>query len=235
MRNQLAAALPGIARAENFKYFNADGRTLDPQAPRGQNGPRAVNGHGHDGQSQAFRDGECAAQKLADLGNLGERALGKEHQGLAGGGEFNHATRVDRALVAIEAFDELRSQAPQQQAGGPRSASGRPLRGPALQEFRNKLNKFLTDEGALVAITAGGRTDGGTVLATAAGSYDEKNALPIPTVAVTPEQYNRVARLLERKIPVTLEFDIQNKFHDDAKQVFNVIAGKRRRARKTGP
>src|SRR5437763_15068243 len=52
-----------------------------------------------------------------------------------------------------------------QPVSGPRSASGRPLRGEALQRFKNKLNKFLTDEGALVAITPGSRTDGGTVLA----------------------------------------------------------------------
>jgi carboxypeptidase Q len=107
---------------------------------------------------------------------------------------------------------------------GPRSASGRPLRGEALQQFKNRLNKFLTDEGALVAITTGFRMDGGTVLAAAAGSYDEKNTLPIPSAAVTPEHYNRIVRLIDKKIPVTLEFDIQNKFHDDTKDSFNVVA-----------
>src|SRR5437899_739744 len=111
-----------------------------------------------------------------------------------------------------------------QSGPGPRSRSGQALRGEALQRYRNKLTKFLMDEGALLVITPGSRTDGGTVLATAAGSYDEKKPPPIPSVAVTPEQYNRIARLLEKKIPVTLEFDIQNKFHEDAKQAFNVIA-----------
>src|SRR5258708_1431394 len=111
-----------------------------------------------------------------------------------------------------------------QTASGPRSPAGRLLRGEALQRFKNKLNKFLTDEGALVAITSGGRTDGGTVLASGAGSHEEKNPLPIPSVALTPEHYNRLVRLLDKKIPVTLEFDIQNKFHEDAKQAFNVVA-----------
>jgi hypothetical protein len=107
---------------------------------------------------------------------------------------------------------------------GPRSATGQPLRGPALEQFRNRLNKFLTDEGAVVAVIPGARTDGGTVLAAGAGSQDEKNTPPIPSVALTPEHYNRVLRLLERKIPVTLEFEIENKFHDDTKDSFNVIA-----------
>src|SRR6266571_3289641 len=111
-----------------------------------------------------------------------------------------------------------------QTTSGPRSPGGRLLRGEALQRFKNKLNKFLTDEGALVAITSGGRTDGGTVLAGGAGSQEEKNPLPIPSVALTPEHYNRLVRLLDKKIPVTLEFDIQNKFHEDAKQAFNVVA-----------
>src|SRR5436190_768706 len=34
----------------------------------------------------------------------------------------------------------------------------------------------------------------------------------------------RISRLSERKTPVTLEFDLQNKFHDDARESFNVVA-----------
>ncbi len=106
---------------------------------------------------------------------------------------------------------------------GPRTASGRPLRGEALRRFKNKLNKFLSDEGALVAISSS-QTDGGNVRSSAAGSQDEKNTLPIPSVALTPEHYNRIVRLLEKKIPVTLEFEIENKFHDETKDAFNVVA-----------
>ncbi len=109
-------------------------------------------------------------------------------------------------------------------APGPRGPNGTPLRGPALQAFRNKVNKFLIDEGALVTVTEGARTDGGTILATSAGSYDPKNPLPPPSVAIAAEQYNRIARLIEKKIPVTLEFEIESKFYDDTKDSFNVVA-----------
>ncbi len=44
-------------------------------------------------------------------------------------------------------------------------------------------------------------------------SQDPKKAVPPPSVALEVEQYNRIARLIEKKIPVTLEFDIQNKFY----------------------
>ncbi len=111
-----------------------------------------------------------------------------------------------------------------QPTSGPQSPSGRPLRGEALQRFKNKLNKFLSDEGALVAVVSSARTDGGTIQASAAGSPEEKNTLPIPSVSLTPEHYNRIARLIEKKMPVTLEFDIQNKFHDETKDAFNTVA-----------
>jgi len=40
---------------------------------------------------------------------------------------------------------------------------------------------------------------------------------------LTPEHYNRVLRLLDNKIPVKLEFDIQAKFLDDRTDSVNVI------------
>ena len=85
-----------------------------------------------------------------------------------------------------------------------------------MRQFRAKLNKFLADEGAVVIVSSGTNADGGTVFGQAAGSQDPKEALPLPSVALTPEHYNRIARLLEKKIPVTLEFDIQNKITEPA-------------------
>ncbi|MEO7652074.1 MAG: M20/M25/M40 family metallo-hydrolase, partial [Bryobacteraceae bacterium] len=109
--------------------------------------------------------------------------------------------------------------APPGPAGGVRPPSRA-----AQERFRHKLNDYLTKEGAALAIIAGDRTDGGTVRATAAGSRDPKDPLPVPSVALTPEHYNRIARLIEKKLPVTLEFDIENKFLDDNKDSFNVVA-----------
>src|SRR4030095_6199553 len=47
--------------------------------------------------------------------------------------------------------------------------------------------------------------------------------VPPPMVALTPEHYNRIARLLDRKIPVKLEFDIQARFLDDRMDSVNVV------------
>ena len=92
------------------------------------------------------------------------------------------------------------------------------------QRFQRALNQFLADEGALVVVRlGGGRSEGGTVFGQGAGSRDPKDPVPPPTVVLTPEHYNRVARLLDHKIPVKLEFDIQARFLDDRNDSVNVI------------
>jgi carboxypeptidase Q len=92
------------------------------------------------------------------------------------------------------------------------------------QRFQNQLNKFLKDEGVPVVVRlGGGQSSGGTVFGQAAGTRDIKDPVPPPTVALTPEHYNRVLRLLDNKIPVKLEFEIQAKFLDDRTDSVNVI------------
>ena len=103
----------------------------------------------------------------------------------------------------------------------------------AAQQFQNQLNKFLKDEGVAVVVRlGGGQSSGGTVFGQDAGSRDIKDTVPPPTVALTPEHYNRVLRLLDNKIPVKLEFDIQATFLDDRTDSVNVtgeIPGGRKR------
>ena len=92
------------------------------------------------------------------------------------------------------------------------------------QRFQRALNRFLSDEGAAIVVRSGGaRSEGGTVFGQGAGSRDPKDPVPPPTVVLTPEHYNRVARLLDHKIPVKLEFDIQARFLDEGNDSVNVI------------
>jgi carboxypeptidase Q len=107
--------------------------------------------------------------------------------------------------------------------GGP--AAGQPF-GPeareAREKFRNKLNQFLKDEGVMVTVVPSYRATSGIIFGMNGGSQDPKKAVPPPSVALEVEQYNRIARLIDKKIPVTLEFDIQNKFLDDTQDSFTV-------------
>ncbi|HWY49620.1 MAG TPA: M20/M25/M40 family metallo-hydrolase [Bryobacteraceae bacterium] len=90
-------------------------------------------------------------------------------------------------------------------------------------QFRKKVNQYLRDEGALAVLQYGYNGDGGTVFAAAGGSRDVKDPVPPPMVAVTPEHYNRIMRLMEHKIPVKLEFDIKAQFIESPTDSFNVI------------
>ena len=56
------------------------------------------------------------------------------------------------------------------------------------------------------------------------GPYDVKKPIAVTSVALTPEHYNRIARLMEHKIPVKLQFNIQNQFFEDQTDSVNVVA-----------
>src|SRR5262249_58509551 len=57
------------------------------------------------------------------------------------------------------------------------------------------------------------------------GAAADRKAPPQPPqVRLTIEQYGRIWRTLEKKIPVTLSMDIENRFLDADQEAFNIIA-----------
>jgi len=115
-----------------------------------------------------------------------------------------------------------RAKAPDPARLGPTTAAARAQR-EAAAAFRKKRNQFLRDEGALVVLQYSSRGDGGTVFAQSGGSRDVNDPIPPPTVALTPEHYNRIARLIAHQIPVKLEFDIESEMIRDQTDSFNVV------------
>lgn len=89
--------------------------------------------------------------------------------------------------------------------------------------FTEKVAEFYKEEGALLILSSGQMGDGGTVFASQGGPYDTKKPLALASVAVTPEHYNRIVRLMNHKIPVKLEFNIKAEFLTDNLDSFNVI------------
>ncbi|MGO9227629.1 MAG: M20/M25/M40 family metallo-hydrolase, partial [Bryobacteraceae bacterium] len=102
-------------------------------------------------------------------------------------------------------------------AAGAPGAAGRG----AANSFRAQLMKFYKDEGVLGLISPGNGPDGGTVVGSGSASTEENAS--IASVIVTNEHYNRIARLIEHNIPVTLEFDIQTRFTPPGDS-FNITA-----------
>ena len=93
----------------------------------------------------------------------------------------------------------------------------------AQREFQLKVQKFLVDEGVACWIETS-RGDDGTVFVQSGGGRDKEKDPPAPCrVAVTSENYGRIYRILEKKIPVKMLLDIQNKFYDDDLNSFNII------------
>jgi carboxypeptidase Q len=112
-----------------------------------------------------------------------------------------------------------------------------------LQRIRTKLLNFFLDEG-VAGMFQEGRGDGGTAYVQSAtgivplpapgqgggrggrgpGIYAASGAPPtINQVVLAAEHYNRIYRTLQKKVPVTVEFNIQNKFIDNGGKSFDIV------------
>jgi carboxypeptidase Q len=127
---------------------------------------------------------------------------------------------TEAELAAMALAPDPGPRPPMRPGGGPAA----PMDRQAAARFRNRVNQFLLDEGVLVTVAPGSRGDGGTIFSSAAGTRDVKDVVPPPAVALTAEHYNRITRLLAKDIPVTLEFDIENRIYSDSPDVHNVLA-----------
>jgi hypothetical protein len=101
--------------------------------------------------------------------------------------------------------------------GGPGGA------GPA---FDRKRMQFFGEEGVAALIEPGrGRGDYGVVgLIQSGGSRDPKDPPVAPQVIMAAEHYGRIVRTLEKKFPVTIQMEIDNRFYDADQTAFNIIA-----------
>jgi hypothetical protein len=81
-----------------------------------------------------------------------------------------------------------------------------------LAEERRKITAnrvtFWRDQGVLAVLNTNEQSHDGLVVAQAAGPYDASDPLAPPTFQVTHEQYNRMLRLMEKKISVTLRLNL---------------------------
>jgi len=126
---------------------------------------------------------------------------------------------------------ELRRESdatPRGQRGGRAGAPGR-QGGPGggrggAQGIAAQRTQFFKDEG-VVALISAGRGDGGTIFlgGNSANRQPTVTDLGLPAIVIAIEHYGRIVRTLEKKMPVTIEMDVKNTFHDDP-QSFNVVA-----------
>jgi hypothetical protein len=97
------------------------------------------------------------------------------------------------------------------------------------RELNNKIAQFLRQEGAVAWFeTSGfagsmGRSDYGTVFVSAGGPRDSKEPPAPIRVTLGNEHYGRIYRMLVKKVLVSVEMNIQNKFYDDDLNSFNIV------------
>jgi carboxypeptidase Q len=105
-------------------------------------------------------------------------------------------------------------------------------RDPAQLQFSRKRLAFLIDEGVLATFEPG-RGDGGTFFVQQGGAYSSTPptgqyaiAYPAdvpPQIVIAVEHYGRLARTLDKKVPVSVQLDVKNTFFDN-QPGFNVLA-----------
>ena len=88
----------------------------------------------------------------------------------------------------------------------------------------DKVNHFLAQEGAVAAIVPSYNADAGTVFGEAAGTYKQDQSMAEPRIALTVEHYNRIARLLDKKVPVKLELEVRSTGEGATGEGLNIIA-----------
>src|SRR5262245_37071632 len=96
-------------------------------------------------------------------------------------------------------------------------------RGNFDQSFTAKRNQFWLDEGVAAVLDFSSRGDGGTLFVQGGGPRDPKQPPVASQVTLAIEHYGRIWRTLEKKIPVTLTMDIDNKFYDADLNAFNIV------------
>ena len=93
-----------------------------------------------------------------------------------------------------------------------------------IQQERNKLSEFLTAEGVLALLREDARAHDALNFAESAGLQKANVPMAPPTFVVAEEQYTRMTRLLDKKIPVTVTADLRAKFSDKDEMGENLIA-----------
>ena len=92
-----------------------------------------------------------------------------------------------------------------------------------LRKVQGRLNEFLTSEGVRLVIYPASRGDGGTVFPPRSGDRRVDHPVPPPSIALTPEHYNRIYRLVENEVPMRIEVEVKTAFHRDTLDSVNVI------------
>ena len=90
--------------------------------------------------------------------------------------------------------------------------------------FQKTLNQYLMDEHVAAIIDPSRAGEAGLVFVQGGASYEPNTPAGVPSLVMSIENYGRLTRLLDRKIPVELEIDVRNTFYDSDPNAYNTVA-----------
>ena len=88
----------------------------------------------------------------------------------------------------------------------------------------NRLVAFLRSEGVAAVMMTNTDGNGGVIFAEEFGSWKPSAPIPPTAVQVMPEHYNRLVRLVQKDIAVTLSVNVDASFPQQDAQLMNVLA-----------
>jgi hypothetical protein len=91
------------------------------------------------------------------------------------------------------------------------------------RELHRAAAGFFAEEKA-VAVVAPSRRENALAVQASGSGWKKDEAPTLPSLVLSVEHFGRVARLLERKVPVELELDVRVRFSDDDPMQSNVLA-----------
>jgi len=123
---------------------------------------------------------------------------------------------TDQELAAMES----------QPVAAPRGGGPGPAGQPVDPNFGQRRMQFFAREGVVAVLEPGsGRSDHGAIVVQGPSrNRESKEPQVAAQLVVATEHYNRLARLLNRNVPVRIELDVRNRFVEDTLDSYNVVA-----------
>jgi carboxypeptidase Q len=159
----------------------------------------------------------------------------EEHKGKLGGAillmsNTRTLTPPDQAAFKRYSDTELTDLSQFQVPGRPASPGPGPTPPPFSPEgarertrFQRRLNEFLAEEKVLATLEISDR-DGGIVRVGGGGSRQKNENPGVTALVVSAEHFNRIHRLIDRKVDVEMEIEVKSTFHDEDLNSYNVVA-----------
>ncbi len=177
--------------------------------------------------------GEAVYISISDVKEL-DKYKGKLKGKIVLFGAIRTTPDLDSPLFRRYTDEQLKEMenAPDARAGAPNIQEALAARA-RLTAVRTAALKMMVEEGvaAIITPTRDGSKGGGTGIIfddnganLVRGAQTKETAVTIPNAVMMIEHYNRIARMLEHKVPVTLEVNIETKFTSDHENGFDTVA-----------